>query len=75
MKDFAESRYNIPTSMYTLARAFDCPRPPVKSALAHGLYEPGPRGKPTALDDDRDPHILDWVIAQSNPKSRSLEAA
>jgi hypothetical protein len=61
VKDFAESRFNIPISINALARAFDYPRCPVKSALAHRLDEPGHRGKHIALGDDRERNILDWV--------------
>jgi hypothetical protein len=58
---FAESLYNIPTSINALARAFDCPRCLVKWALVHGMDKLGQHGKHTALDDDRERQILDWV--------------
>jgi hypothetical protein len=59
MKDIAESRYNILVSINALMRAFACPRFRVQAALAHGLDEPGQRGKHMALDHDREQQILD----------------
>jgi hypothetical protein len=61
VQNLAESDHNIPTSINALAKAFDCPPSRVKAALAHGLDDPGRRGKHTALDDDPDRQILDWV--------------
>jgi hypothetical protein len=61
VKDIAGSRYDIPTSINGLARAFDYPRESVNSALAHGLDEPGHRGKHAAIDGDRERKTPDWV--------------
>jgi hypothetical protein len=47
VKDVAESRYKVATSINGLPRAFDCPRSRVKSALAHGLDSLGHRGEDT----------------------------
>jgi hypothetical protein len=60
-KDIAESCYNIPVSINALTRVFECPRSRIQAALAHGLDEPGQRGKPIALDEDREQQILDWI--------------
>jgi hypothetical protein len=59
--DIAESQHGISISTNALAKAFDCPRSRVKSALAHGLEPPGHRGKHNALDPDREQQILDWI--------------
>jgi hypothetical protein len=74
VKDFAESRSSIPTFINVLARAFDCPGSRSKPAIAHGLDEPGHRGKHPALDDDRERHIQSrkersGIISQPNSKS------
>jgi hypothetical protein len=45
VRDIAEREHNIPISINALARAFDCPRSSVRSALAHALEPPGERGK------------------------------
>jgi hypothetical protein len=58
VRDIAEWRYNISRSTNALAKAFDCPRFRVKSALQHGMDPPGQRGKHTALDDDRERQII-----------------
>jgi hypothetical protein len=39
----------------------ECPRSRVKSALEHGLDPQGHRGKQTALEQDREQQILDWI--------------
>jgi hypothetical protein len=61
--DIAEREHHIPIpiSMNALARAFNCPRSSVQSALAHGLELPGEREKYTALDADREQQNLDWI--------------
>jgi hypothetical protein len=61
VKDIAESRYNIPVCINALTRAFNCPRSRIKAAVAHGLNEPGKRGKHIALDHDREQEMLDWI--------------
>jgi hypothetical protein len=61
VKDIAEWRYNIPLSINILARVFACARSRVKAAPAHGLDEPGQRGKQITLDQDREQQILDWI--------------
>jgi hypothetical protein len=61
VKDIAQSRDNIPVTINALTRAFDCPRSRVQVALAHGLDEPGQRGKHAALDSHREQKILDWI--------------
>jgi hypothetical protein len=59
VKDIAESRYSIPVSINALTRAFACSRYRVQAALAHGLDQPGQRGKHIALDQEREQQILD----------------
>jgi hypothetical protein len=59
VKNIAESRENIPVSINVLTRAFDCPRSGVQAALAHGLQDPGQRGKHIALGQDLEQQILD----------------
>jgi hypothetical protein len=61
VKDIAESRYNIPVSINALTRALDCPRSHVHAAFAHELDDRGQRGKRSALDQDREQQILDWI--------------
>jgi hypothetical protein len=39
----------------------ESPRSRVKCALEHGLDPPGRRGKRTALEQDRNQQILDWI--------------
>jgi hypothetical protein len=61
VKDIAESRYNIPVCINALTRAFDFPRSRTQAARAHGMDEPGQRGKHIAIDQDREQQILDWI--------------
>jgi hypothetical protein len=70
VRDIAESGHNIPISINALARAFDCSRNSVQSALAHGLKPPGERWKHPALGADCEQQILDWTqqtAEQSTP--------
>jgi hypothetical protein len=70
VRDIAEGQHQIPISISALARAFDCPRSSVQSALAHGLEPPGERGKHNTLDADLEQQILDWIeqkAEQSTP--------
>jgi hypothetical protein len=71
VRDIAEREHNIPISINVLARTFDCPRSSVQSTLAHGLEQPGERGKHPALDADREQQILDW-IQQKAEQSTSI---
>jgi hypothetical protein len=61
VRDIAEREHTIPISINALARAFDCPRNSVQSALALGLKPPGERRKHPALDADYEQQILDWI--------------
>jgi hypothetical protein len=71
MKDIAEVRDDIPVSIHALTRAFDCPRSLVQASHAHGLDDPGQRGKHIALDQDCGEQILDW-IEQNAEESTSI---
>jgi hypothetical protein len=59
VRDIAEREHNVPISINVLARAFDCPRNSVQSALAHGLEPPEKRRKHPDLEADREQQILD----------------
>jgi hypothetical protein len=59
VNDIAESRYNITVTINALTRALDCSRSRVHTATAHGLDEPGQRGKHTPLGQDLEQQILD----------------
>jgi hypothetical protein len=45
----------------------------VQAALAHGLDEPGQRGKHIALDQDREQQIFDWMEQNANETRQSRE--
>jgi hypothetical protein len=61
VRDIAESQHNIPLSVNTVTREFECPPGHVKSALEHELDPLGHRGKHTALEQDREQQILEWI--------------
>jgi hypothetical protein len=58
-------RDNISLSINALAKAFQFPRICVISALEHGLNPARHRGKRTALDQDREQQMLDWINQSS----------
>jgi hypothetical protein len=59
VRDIAENEHHIQISINALARAFECPRSLVQSALVHSLESPIDRGKHTALDQNREQQTLD----------------
>jgi hypothetical protein len=59
--DIEELQHNLPVSINALAKPFERPRSRVKSALGHGMNSPGHRGKHTALEQDHEQQILDWI--------------
>jgi hypothetical protein len=69
VRDIAERERNILISINALARALDCPRSPVQSALARGLEPPGERGKHLALDADHERQILDWIQQKAEQRA------
>jgi hypothetical protein len=72
MQDVARCREKIPVSINALTRAFDCPRFLVQAAVAHGLDEPGQRGKHIAIDQNREQQILDWIEQNAEEETRVM---
>jgi hypothetical protein len=71
--DVATSKLQIPISLSSLRRAFQCHRTCVTQALVQGLELPQARGRHLAIDDQIERELLAWI--QSNAAKNTVVAA